>query len=377
MEEYTLHEKMAHANGSGAYGTFTVTHDISKYTRAKLFNEVGKQTKLFTRFPTVGGENGLTDTERDPSGFAVTFYTEDGNWNLDGNNTPVSFVKDPEKFGDLRHNRKRDPYTNRNSATMQWDYWSLNPESVHQVMMLLSDRGTPFGYRHMNGYGSHTFSLINADGERFCAKFHVKTAQGIKNFTAEEAAEMKLKDRDFAQRDLRDAIDKGEFPRWNLKIQVMPEADVKTYRYNPFDLTKIWPHADYPLIDVGVLELNENPDNYFAHVEQSAFTPTPLVDGIGFPPDNRNDQPTTNVSEKDHYSQPGDLYRNVMTVQQRRVLIANIVRAMSGIDGPKRDNIINLQLCHWFRVDLTLGVAVAQGLGLGMESLKSAMMQHA
>ncbi len=384
VQDYNLHEKMAHgnrervseravhANRSGAYGTFTVTHDISAYTRARLFNEVGRQTKLFARFSTVGSEKGSANTERNPREFAVTFYTEDGNWDLVGSNTPVSFTKDSKNSGDF--SQKHDLYTNYGSATVQWDYWSLNPESLHQLTILMSDRGVPYGCRHMNGYGSHTFSFINADGERFWVKFHFKTAQGIKNFSNAEAAEMSPNDLDFSQRDLREAIGNGEFPRWNLKVQVMPETDAKTYGYNPFDLTKVWPHAAYPLIDVGVMELNENPDKHFVRVEQSAFSSAYLVDGIGYPPDNVDG--AADILENDHYSQPGNLYRNVMTVGQRRLLIANIVGAMSGISGPTRDRIINLQLCHWFRVDLTLGMAVAQGLGVDMASLSSMMGHH-
>src|ERR1700712_2159536 len=248
LQDFILHEKMAHFNreripervvhakGSGAYGTFTVTHDISKYTRAKVFNTIGKETKTFLRFSTVGGEKGSADTERDPRGFALKFYTEDGNWDLVGNNTPIFFIKDPKKFGDFIHTQKRDPYTNCKSPTMMWDFWSLNPESLHQVMFLMSSRGTPYGYRHMNGYGSHTFSLINAENELVYVKFHFKTAQGIKNFTNGEANHMKMVDLDFSQRDLLEAIEKGNFPKWNVKIQVMTVAESKTTRFNPFDL---------------------------------------------------------------------------------------------------------------------------------------------
>ncbi len=297
LEDYILHEKMAHFNreripervvhakGSGAFGTFTVTNDITNYTRAKLFDKIGKKTKVFARFSTVGGERGSADTERDPRGFAVKFYTEDGNWDLVGNNTPVFFVKDPKKFGDFIHTQKRDPYTNCKSPTMMWDYWSLNPESLHQVLILMSDRGTPDGYRHMNGYGSHTFSMLNAKNERTFVKFHFKTVQGIKNLTDQEAAEMKSKDMDYSQRDLLENIEQGNFPKWNLKIQVMTVEDAKRVDFNPFDLTKVWPHGDFPLIDVGVMELNKNPGNYFRDVEQSAFAPAHVVDGIGYSPD--------------------------------------------------------------------------------------------
>lgn len=459
VEDYILHEKMAHFNreripervvhakGSGAYGTFTVTHDITKYTKAKIFSEIGKKTDMIARFSTVGGEKGSADTERDPRGFALKFYTEDGNWDMVGNNTPIFFVKDPKKFSDFIHTQKRDPYTNMKSPTMMWDFWSLRPESLHQVTILMSDRGTPYGVRHMNGYGSHTFSLINKDNERFYVKFHFKTAQGIKNFTDKEAAEMRGVDPDFSQRDLLENIEKGNFPKWNLKIQVMPEAEAVDYHLNPFDLTKVWPHGDYPLIDVGVMELNRNPENYFAEIEQLATSPAHIVDGIGYSPDkmlqgrllsypdahryrlganyeqipvnrcpfmkeSNNYQrdgamrvdgnqgrkpnyfpnsfddievdesyrqiPPTVVDaeadwfdrnapgEDDHYTQPGNLFR-IMDDQAQQNLISNIVGAMSGIDGPKKDEIINRQLCHWFRADPTLGAGVANGLGVEVD----------
>ena len=461
LQDFILHEKMAHFNreripervvhakGSGAYGTFTVTHDISKYTKAKLFNTIGKETKTFLRFSTVGGEKGSADTERDPRGFALKFYTEEGNWDLVGNNTPVFFVKDPKKFSDFIHTQKRDPYTNCKSATIMWDFWSLNPESLHQVTILMSDRGTPYGYRHMDGFGSHTFSMINAKNERHWVKFHFKTEQGIKNFTDEEAGAMRGTNPDFSQHDLLTHIDKGEFPKWKLKIQVMTEEQAKTYRWNPFDLTKVWPHGDFPLIDVGVLELNKNPDNYFAHVEQSAFAPAHVVDGIGYSPDkmlqgrllsypdahrhrlggnyeqipvnrcpfainnyerdgqmrvdgNQGSAPNyfpnsfddieadpaykepawdlgTSLAdwydrnaegENDHYTQPGDLYR-LMDENQKHDLIKNIVHSMKGIDGPKKEIITNRQLCHWFRADIGLGMAVAKGLELDLnETMK-------
>lgn len=457
LQDFILHEKMAHFNreripervvhakGSAAFGTFTVTHDISKYTKAKIFSEIGKQTEMILRFSTVGGERGSADTERDPRGFALKFYTEDGNWDLVGNNTPVFFIKDPKKFGDFIHTQKRDPYTNMKSPTMMWDFWSLNPESLHQVTILMSDRGTPHGFRHMHGFGSHTFSFINKDNERFYVKFHMLTQQGIKNFTDAEAAAMKSKDMDFAQRDLIENIDKGNFPKWDMKIQVMTEAESRTYHINPFDLTKVWPHGDYPLIDVGVIELNRNPDNYFQDVEQAAFAPAHVVDGIGYSPDkmlqgrllsypdaqryrlganyeqipvNRCPFATNNyqrdgrmrvdgnggskpnyfpnsfddiqvdkaykepalelesnvadwydrnaAGENDHYTQPGNLYR-LMVPEQQQHLVNNIVGAMSGIEGPKREEIINRQLCHWFRADPRLGMGVAQGLGIQID----------
>jgi catalase len=240
---------------------------------------------MFARFSTVGGEKGSADTARDPRGFALKFYTEDGNWDLVGNNTPVFFIKDAKKFPDFIHTQKRDPRTNTKPDTMKWDFWSHNPESMHQIMTLFSDRGTPYSHRHMDGFGSHTYSLINADNKRIWVKFHFKTAQGNKTFTNEEAQDMAAKDADWAQRDLVEAIDRGDFPKWNLKIQVMTDEQARAFRWNPFDITKVWPHADFPLIDVGVMELNEVPDNYFAHVEQSGFAPANIVDGVGFSPD--------------------------------------------------------------------------------------------
>ncbi|QNF32204.1 catalase [Adhaeribacter swui] len=464
LEDFILHEKLAHFNrervpervvhakGSGAFGKFTVTHDITKYTRAKVFSQIGKETPLFLRFSTVGGENGSADTERDPRGFAIKFYTEDGNWDLVGNNTPVFFIKDPKKFPDFIHTQKRDPRTHTKSATMMWDFWSLNPESLHQVMILMSDRGTPYGYRHMHGFGSHTFSFINAENERFFVKFHFKTVQGIKNFTNSEAAAMKGVDPDFAQRDLVEAIDRGDYPQWALKIQIMTEAEAKTYKWNPFDLTKVWSQKDFPLIDVGILELNRIPNNYFADVEQSAFAPAHVVDGIGYSPDRmlqgrllsypdahryriganfeqlpvnrcpfavnnyqrdgamrydsnggaapnyfpnsfdgiyadeKYKEPAQELDssiagwfdrngegENDHYTQPGDLFR-LMTDDEKKATINNIVGAMSGISGEKRTLIINRQLCHFFRADISLGIAIAKGLGVDIESQA---MQHA
>ncbi|AUL17785.1 catalase [Bordetella bronchiseptica MBORD675] len=278
-------ERVVHAKGSGAYGTFTVTHDISRYTRARIFAEVGKQTPLFLRFSTVAGERGAADAERDVRGFAIKFYTDEGNWDLVGNNTPVFFIRDPLKFPDFIHTQKRDPKTNLRNATAAWDFWSLNPESLHQVTILMSDRGLPQNYRQQHGFGSHTYSFVNDAGERFYVKFHFKSQQGIACYTDGEAAELVGRDRESAQRDLFQNIEQGQFPRWTLKVQVMPEAEAATYHINPFDLTKVWPHADYPLIDVGVLELNKNPENYFAEVEQAAFTPANVVPGIGFSPD--------------------------------------------------------------------------------------------
>jgi catalase len=282
-------ERVVHAKGSGAYGTFTVTHDISQYTKAKLFAAVGKTTESFVRFSTVGGEKGSADTERDPRGFAMRFYTEDGNWDLVGNNTPMFFIKDPIKFPDFVHTQKRDPQTNLKSPQMMWDFWSHAPESLHQVTMLFSDRGTPDGYRHMDGFGSHTFSLINAAGERVWVKWHLKTRQGIRNLSADEAARLAGADPDHAQRDLFNAIAAGDFPKWDVAIQVMTDAQAEAWErrtgWNPFDLTKVWPYGDFPRIPVGVLELNRNPDNYHQEVEQAAFSPANIVPGMGYSPD--------------------------------------------------------------------------------------------
>jgi catalase len=298
FEDYQLFEKMAifnreripervvHAKGSGAHGYFACTNpDMAKYTTAKLFSAVGKRTPTFIRFSTVGGEKGSADTERDPRGFALKFYTEEGNWDMTGNNTPVFFIRDPLKFGDFIHTQKRDPETNLKSPTMMWDFWSLSPESLHQVTILFSDRGTPDGYRHMDGFSSHTFSLINSKNELFYVKWHFKTKQGIKNFAGDAASAMRGIDPDYAQRDLFNAIAKGDFPKWRVSIQVMPEKEAETYHINPFDLTKVWPHKDYPLIEVGELVLDRNPVNYFAEVEQAAFEPKNIVPGMGYSPD--------------------------------------------------------------------------------------------
>lgn len=285
FDREVIPERRMHAKGSGAFGSFTVTHDISQYTKAKLFSEVGKKTEVFARFSTVAGERGAADAERDIRGFALKFYTEEGNWDMVGNNTPVFFLKDPLKFPDLNHAVKRDPRTNMRSAQNNWDFWSLLPEALHQITILMSDRGNPCSYRHMHGFGSHTFSFINADNERFWVKFHFKTRQGIKNLSDEEANILIGQNRESHQKDLYDSIEKGDYPRWDFKIQIMPESEAQDYRFHPFDLTKVWSHKDYPLLDVGVLELNRNPDNYHADVEQAAFNPGSIVPGIGFSPD--------------------------------------------------------------------------------------------
>ncbi len=285
FDREVIPERRMHAKGSGAFGTFTVTKDITKYTKAKIFSKVGKQTELFARFSTVAGERGAADAERDIRGFALKFYTEEGNWDLVGNNTPVFFFRDPLKFPDLNHAVKRDPRTNLRNARNNWDFWTSLPEALHQVTILMSDRGIPASYRHMHGFGSHTFSFINAKNQRFWVKFHHVCQQGIKNLTDEQAAAIIAGDRESSQRDLYEAIERGDFPKWKLCVQIMPEAEAATYRFHPFDLTKVWSKKDYPLIEVGVWELNRNPENYFAEVEQSAFNPAQIVPGIGFSPD--------------------------------------------------------------------------------------------
>jgi catalase len=285
FDREVIPERRMHAKGAGAYGTFTVTHDITRYTRARLFSDVGKETPLFMRFSTVAGERGAADAERDIRGFAIKFYTEQGNWDLVGNNTPVFFLRDPLKFPDLNHAVKRDPRTGLRSADNNWDFWSSLPEALHQVTIVMSERGIPRSYRHMHGFGSHTFSFFNADNERFWVKFTFRSQQGIANLTDGEAAELIGRDRESHLRDLHYSIEAGEFPRWTLYVQIMPEREAASYRFNPFDLTKVWLHEDYPLIEVGVLELNRNVDNHFAEVEQAGFSPAHIVPGIGFSPD--------------------------------------------------------------------------------------------
>lgn len=439
-------ERVVHAKGSGAYGKFTITHDITRFTKAKLFSSVGNSCRVFARFSTVGGERGSADTARDPRGFALKFYTEDGNWDLVGNNTPVFFIKDAKKFPDFIHTQKRLPQSNLKSQTMMWDFWSLNPESLHQVLILMSDRGTPYGYRHMHGFGSHTFSMINKENERVWVKFHFKSKQGIKNFSDQDAEKMAGSNPDFSQEDLVNSITNHDYPKWTLYIQVMTQEEARQFRWNPFDVTKVWFHDEFPLIEVGELVLNEIPKNYFAHVEQAAFSPSNLIDGISFSPDkmlqgrlfsypdahryrlgvnshqlevNRcpyavsnfqrdgfmadsssyGDAPNyypnsfgsvkpdpaysgfdeeldvhkvsfydRNENDNDHYTQPGLLYTKAMNEEDRQRLIHNIVGHMSKIDGPKRDEIINRQLCHFFRANIDLGMKVATGLNINIDA---------
>ncbi|EAJ5680859.1 catalase [Campylobacter lari] len=296
MQDYILLEKLAHQNreripertvhakGSGAYGELKITKDISQYTKAKVL-QLGENTPLFIRFSTVAGEAGAADAERDVRGFAIKFYTKEGNWDLVGNNTPTFFIRDAYKFPDFIHTQKRDPRTHLRSNNAAWDFWSLCPESLHQVTILMSDRGIPASYRHMHGFGSHTYSLINDKNERFWVKFHFKTKQGIKNLTNEEAANLIANDRESHQRDLYEAIEKGDFPKWTFQIQVLKEDEAEKLGFNPFDLTKVWPHSIVPLIEVGELVLNKNVQNYFNEVEQAAFSPSNIVPGIGFSPD--------------------------------------------------------------------------------------------
>jgi catalase len=285
FEREVIPERRMHAKGSGAFGAFTVTHDISQYTTAAIFSKKGKTTPVFVRFSTVAGERGAADAERDIRGFAVKFYTEEGNWDLVGNNTPVFFIRDPHKFPDLNHAVKRDPKTNMRSAQNNWDYWSSLPEALHQVTITMSDRGLPVGYRNMHGFGSHTFSFINKKKELVWVKFHWVCQQPILNWSDAEAAEIVARDRESSQHDLFSAIERKDYPRWQLNIQIMTQAQAAKHPENPFDITKTWSHKQYPLIPVGILELNRNPENYFVDVEQAAFNPAHIVPGISYSPD--------------------------------------------------------------------------------------------
>ncbi|MCJ0952613.1 catalase [Mammaliicoccus sciuri] len=285
FDREVIPERRMHAKGSGAFGTFTVTHDITQYTNAKIFSEIGKQTEMFARFSTVAGERGAAEAERDIRGFALKFYTEEGNWDLVGNNTPVFFFRDPKLFASLNHVVKRDPKTNMHNPQSNWDFWTLLPEALHQVTILMTDRGIPKGFRNMHGFGSHTYSMYNDAGECVWVKFHFRTQQGIENYTAEEAEQVIAKDRESSQRDLFNAIEEGNFPKWKMYIQVMTEEQARNHKDNPFDLTKVWFKDEYPLIPVGEFELNRNPENYFQDVEQAAFAPTNIIPGIDFSPD--------------------------------------------------------------------------------------------
>lgn len=436
-------ERVVHAKGAGAYGYFEVTHDVTRYTRAKFLSAVGKRTEVFARFSTVGGEKGSADSERDPRGFAVKFYTEEGNYDFVGNNTPVFFIRDPLKFPDFIHTQKRHPATNTKDPNMFWDFLSLTPESIHQVTILFSDRGTPKSYRHMHGYSGHAFMWYNARGEYFWVKTHIRSDQGFQTLTREEADQLKSLDPDHATRDLYEAIERGEYPSWTVHIQVMTSEQAETYRFDPFDITKVWPHGDFPLIPVGRMVLNRNPENYFAEVEQAAFSPGNLVPGIAPSPDKmlqgrlfsyhdthrhrlgpnyhllpvnsakaapennyqrdgfmRFDSngggspnyypnsfggpapvpevaaPVFEVSGKaarqrythpnDDFVQAGDLYRKVMTDEDRAHLIGNIVAHLGG--AQKRIQL--RQTALFYKADPDYGRRVAEGLGLDVEEVK-------
>jgi len=444
-------ERVVHAKGAGAYGTFEVTADVTRYTKAAFLSQVGKKTDVFVRFSTVGGEKGSADAERDPRGFAIKFYTEQGNYDMTGNNTPVFFIRDPLKFPDFIHTQKRNPATNLKDATMAWDFWSLTPESIHQVTILFSDRGTPATYRHMNGYSSHTYKWYNDKGDYFWVQYHFKTDQGIHNLTGPEAAAMCGKDPDHATRDLYDAIARREYPSWTLEMQILSPEQAETFAWDIFDITKVWPHKDVPPITVGKLELNRNPENYFAEVEQAAFNPSSLVPGIGVSPDkmlqgrlfsyhdthlhrlgpnyhlipvnqakhapensyqrdgsmrvdgnggggpnywpNSFAGPGPNVSwgepaislqgqgdrfeyvhANDDFVQAGNLYRQVMTEQDRAGLVKNIVGHMGIVPRP-----IQLRQCALFLLaDKDYGTKVAMGLGLDVGEVQelAAMTQE-
>jgi catalase len=436
-------ERVVHAKGAGAGGYFEVTADVTKYTKARFLDKVGKRTEVFVRFSTVGGEKGSADSERDPRGFAVKFYTEEGNYDLVGNNTPVFFIRDPLKFPDFIHTQKRNPSTNLKDSDMFWDFLSLTPESIHQVTILFSDRGIPATYRHMNGYSSHTYKWYNDRGEYYWVQYHFKTDQGIRNLTREEAEAMRGKDPDHATRDLYDAIERKEYPSWTLEVQIMTPEEAEDYRFDILDITKVWPHKDFPPIKIGKLVLNRNPENYFAEVEQAAFSPSSFVPGIGPSPDkmlqarlfsyhdthlhrlgpnyhlipvnapknapelsyqrdgsmrvddgggagpnywpNSMDGPGPAASAKepmiplsgkagrhpyshpnDDFVQPGNLYRDVMTDQDRKNLVGNIVSHLNG--AQKRIQL--RQTALFFKADPDYGRRVAKGLGLDVKEVE-------
>lgn len=444
-------ERVVHAKGAGAYGYFEVTHDVTKYTRAKFLSKVGKRTDLFVRFSTVGGEKGSADSERDPRGFAVKFYTEEGNYDFVGNNTPVFFIRDPLKFPDFIHTQKRHPAKNTKDANMFWDFLSLTPESVHQVTVLFSDRGTPKSYRNMNGYSGHTYMWYNDKGEYFWVKIHFITEQGIQNLTRKEAARLAGEDPDQATRDLYESIERGDHPAWKVYVQVMTPEQVEKYRFDSFDITKVWAHGDVPLQPFGRMVLNRNPENYFADVEQAAFSPGNFVPGIGPSPDKMlqgrlfsyhdthrhrlgpnyhllpvnapkaapetsyqrdgsmrvdanggggpnyypnsfegpepNPQvgaPPIDVSgmaarhsytlTDDDFVQAGNLYRNVMTDQDRDHLIGNIVSHL----GNAEKRIQLRQTAIFYKADEEYGTRVAEGLKLDVSQVKrlAAMSQE-
>jgi len=436
-------ERVVHAKGAGAHGYFEVTADITKYTKAKFLSEIGKRTDVFARFSTVGGEKGSADAERDPRGFAVKFYTEEGNYDMTGNNTPVFFIRDPIKFPDFIHTQKRHPGTNLKDADMFWDFLSLTPESIHQVTILFSDRGTPRTFRNMNGYSSHTFKWYNDKGEYCWVQYHFKTEQGIQNLTRDEATKLKGEDPDHATRDLFNAIERGEYPSWRLEVQIMTPEQAKEYRFDPFDITKVWFHADFPPITIGRMVLNRNPNNYFAEVEQAAFSPANFVPGIAASPDkmlqgrlfsyhdthihrlgpnyhllpinrpkatkvnyyqrdgsmsfgdNSGDNPNyypnsfggpepqpsaaepgfdvsgtagrhSYTLSDDDFFQAGELYRRVMTDEDRDHLIGNITTHLCNA----RKRIQLRQTAIFYKADPDYGSRVAKGLGLDVAEVK-------
>lgn len=444
LQDYDLLEGLAHLNrekiperitnakGSGAYGTFTVTKDISEYTRAKLFARTGNSCKVFTRFSAFLHENGSLASSSDLRGFAVKFYTESGNWDLVGSSAPVSFIKDAKRFPDFIQAFSKSSKTNLYSPSSMWEYCGHSPESLHALLMMLSNRGMPYGYRHMNGFGTHTYSMINAANDRVWVKFHFKTEQGIKNFSSGQNIANTV---DFAQKDLLKAIESKNFPKWKVYIQVMDEEQAKEFRWNPFDPTKVWFHSDFPLIEIGEMELNEIPEDYFSHVEQAAFSPSHLIDGISYSPDRvlqgrlfayrdaqryrlgRNadqlevnrcpfDKPSysqnagqgsneygagyapsfdydsestraaysrRSENDDDHYTQPGLFYTKALQEPERQILISNITASMNAIESPKKHEIINRQLCHFFRANIEMGMRIASGLSIPIDM---SMMSH-
>jgi catalase len=379
-------ERVVHAKGGGAFGTFKTTEDISAYTKA-AFLQPGVETGMLIRFSSVAGENGSPDTWRDPRGFAVKFYTSEGNYDLVGNNTPVFFIRDGIKFPDFIHSQKRLPGTHLRDADMQWDFWTLSPESAHQVTWLMGDRGLPASWREMQGYGSHTYQWINAAGERFWVKYHFKSNQGVNSMTGEQAEALAGSDADFYIRDLSENIEAGNFPSWDLHVQVMPYEDAKTYRFNPFDLTKVWPHADYPLIKVGTMELNRNPENYFAQIEQATFAPSNFVPGIAASPDKmlqarifsyayaeppnpaagwENDGGLTHAAhclhaEDSDFVQAGALYREVYDDGAKARFLDTVTGAVGGV---KRSDIKERAIQYWTNVDAKLGARLRANLGI-------------
>lgn len=443
FQDFMLQENLAHfvreripervvsAKGSGAYGVFKVTGDISSYTNAQVFSSVGNTCRIFVRFSMEASDKGGVDSKRDLRGFAIKFYTEAGNWDLVGHNSPVFFIRDAKKFPHLMRAQRRHPQTNLKSHAMMWDFWSHNPESLHQVLMMFSDRGIPNGYRHMHGYGANTYAMINKEGGRVWVKFHLKTQQGIDNLSNVEAKELAAKDPDFAQEDMVEAIRRKQFPKWKLYIQVMTEEQAKEFRWNPFDVTKVWFHEEFPLMEVGEMELNEIPSNYFSHVEQAVFSPSNLVEGISLSPDrilqgrlftypdaqryrvgvnanqlevNRSAATEENFMEgeqtsqsdrlmplaaqegqnaaifagnendDDHYTQPGLFFTKALDDQGRQCLVQNIINHMQRIEEPRKNEIINRQLCHFFRANIELGLKVASGLHIDIDAN---MMSHA